>query len=75
MMLTVGRHYHGPSRNWNAYCDICGSLWPRHKLVLDRDQLLRCRDCWDERSKIELTELAADGASEATTVRGATRER
>lgn len=72
-MITVGRKYHGPKRNWLDQCDFCGITWPRHKLTLDPDGYLRCPDDRAGRGPLELDSGNAMASSDMPVIRGKTR--
>lgn len=73
-MITIGRRYSGPRRNYACPCDYCGVMWHRHELVLDGNGYLACPDDRDGRTEKELDALRAEGALEPTVVRGRTRD-
>lgn len=77
-MRTIGRHIVGPKRNnWIDICDYCGVPYPRHRMKLDGDGLLRCpqRGCANGASLKELAEIAASNASQVDTIKAKTRTR
>jgi len=58
---TVGRRLppgHTPG-DFNAYCDICGVLWPRSKLRADRSGSLVCPDDREGLDEVALAEADA----------------
>ncbi len=73
-MMTIGRTYHGPRRNWNDTCDYCGVDWPRHLMVLDENGFLSCPDDKEGRVERALNYLNAEGASDGPLIRGKTRD-
>lgn len=73
-MITIGRKYQGPSRNWAEYCDYCGVLWHRHELRMDEDGYLACPDDQPGRSVKAIDYQRAVDSSEPSTVKGKTRD-
>ena len=72
-MITIGRKYHGPLRNYATECDYCGIMWHRHELKLDANGYLSCPDDRGGRVERELDEQAASEAANTAMVRGKTR--
>lgn len=73
-MMTIGRHYVGPRRNWIDTCDYCAVDWPRDQLVVDDNGYLACPDDRDGRVEKALDRLRAAGMGNVTPVRGKSRE-
>jgi hypothetical protein len=72
-MITIGRRYSGPRRNYAAPCDICGVVWHRHELQRDSEGMLVCPDDVGLNVK-DINTLRAEGALEPSTVITRTRD-
>lgn len=73
-MMTVGRRYYGPSRNWAEACDYCGVMWHRHELIIDGNGLLACPDDQDGMTERELDYQRVVEEIAPIAPRGKTRE-
>jgi len=65
-MMTIGRNYQGPARNYATDCDVCGVKWHRNEMHVNGDGHLVCPDpgCGDGRTATELDQLRALSAAE-----------
>lgn len=72
-MMTVGRAYQGPRRNWQETCDYCGVIWHRHELILDENGFLACPDDREGRTEQAIDYERAIAAAAPSIVRGKTR--
>ena len=63
--MTIGRTHHGPTRDYQTACDVCGAQWLRSELTLSEDGMMLCPDDSDGRRAIELNRERADAAREA----------
>lgn len=72
-MMTIGRRYLGPSRNWVETCDYCGVDWHRSELIVDGNGYFACPDDRDGRVEKDLDYLRAAGAMDRTPLRGKRR--
>jgi hypothetical protein len=73
-MYTIGKHYHGPLHNYTDMCDYCGVFWHRNVMFLDAEQKLRCPDCKDGLTPLELQEISAQDVGEIQPLEGKKRE-
>jgi hypothetical protein len=72
-IVTIGKHYQGPSRNYTDMCDYCGAMFHRTDLRLDAMGLLDC-GCNGGLTPIELAEISAANVGEIEPVKAKVRE-
>lgn len=72
-MPTIGRRYHGPTRNWAEDCDVCGVKWHRHEMRRTLEGHLVCPDDAEGRTGLEITLLLAAEGATGEVVKGKTR--
>lgn len=73
-MITIGRRYQGPSRNWEEICDYCGVTWLRSEMRLDENGCMACPDDMGGRVSMDIDRQRAIDSSEPSIVKGKTRE-
>ncbi len=71
-MPTIGRRYHGPTRNYATSCDYCGVMWHRHELTANDEGLLACPDDRDGKTAKSLNDEIS--VREPIQIRGKTRD-
>jgi hypothetical protein len=73
-MQTIGKRYQGPLYNYTDTCDYCGTPWHRTEMRLDAEGKLRCPQCMDGLTPLELDRIGQAEVGYVEPVRGKTRE-
>jgi len=72
-MMTIGRNHHGPLRDYQTACDVCGVNWLRSELKPTEDGRLLCPDDSDGMTEAELNRERVATAGDTAGVVPATR--